>query len=422
MQRMCENGTLFRNAYSPSPLCLPARSAYMSGRRVHEIDTYNNCNVLLDENYPSFGAALREQGVHTVMIGKTDVYAKSADLGFSELLDKQDRKLPGDINFPHKPVTIREGAADRASGFGVKETAFDHDIFSVDEALRWLDSYTGDENFVIAVSVHNPHFPQYATQEYWDMYDDGLFDELSRDPAYSVDCETARHPYAASLRAHFECEKFTKEQARGLLHGYRADVSFVDTQLGRLLDKIESPKFKGNTNLIYTADHGDMMGRFGMWWKCALFEDSARIPCLAVGPSFAGGVTVNTPVDLLDVSATLFRLTGAEMPEYRHGVSLTDIPVDDSERVVFAEYHGHGVPGCSFMIRKGAYKLLYFIDAPHLLFNLADDPHEMNNLYEKEPAKAKELTDELLNICDPAKLSPKVEDFIARQWREVKKS
>ena len=91
MERLAQAGTLYQNAYCPSPLCLPSRAAFMAGQRVHTLQTYNNCILDLNPNYQSYGAALAEQGIHSTHIGKTDVYDKSANLGFSEMILPQNR-------------------------------------------------------------------------------------------------------------------------------------------------------------------------------------------------------------------------------------------------------------------------------------------------------------------------------------------
>lgn len=276
--------------------------------------------------------------------------------------------------------------------------------------------------WVLTVNVVNPHFPQYATQELWDMYPERA--DLTK---FGMECDSANHPYARDLRDHFEADKFTEEQARGIRRGYLADITFVDRQLGRLLDVMETQGMMDNTNLIYTSDHGDMMGKFGMWWKCSLYEDSVRIPCIAAGPDFGKGRVVETPVDLLDVQAAAFNATGAARPDGWSGIPLQDIPEKDCNRVVFAEYHGHGTSSGAYMIRKGEWKLIYCMEASHLLFNLAEDPGELCNLYEKCAEKATELEKELRSICNPEKENERAHSFqeeqmriLLRDFREIK--
>ena len=111
MERLAQRGTVYENAYCPSPLCLPSRAAFMAGQRVYQLQCYSNCNVNLDPSYPSYGRVLADQGVHTAYIGKTDVYAPGRDLGFSEMIMPRDRKWPGDTNHRRTPLHVRAGSS-----------------------------------------------------------------------------------------------------------------------------------------------------------------------------------------------------------------------------------------------------------------------------------------------------------------------
>jgi choline-sulfatase len=416
MEQMAEAGTVYQNAYCPSPLCLPSRSALMAGQRVHQLQTYSNCNVNLDASYPSYGAVLARQGVYTAYVGKTDVYAPGQALGFSEMILPGNRKLPGDTNHRRTPLTIRAGSAERANGYGPREDAGASDLRRVDAAVAWLTDTAPalDRPWVLTVNVSNPHFPHYAPPELWDMYPDG--GDL---PAHGPECASAHHPYARDLRDHFETNLFTEDQVRGLRRGYLGCITFVDRQLGRLLDALDASGQRDRTNVIYTSDHGEMLGKFGMWWKCSLYEDSVRVPCIAAGPDFTRGERVVTPVDLLDVQAAIFAAVGAERPPDWVGAPLQDIPLNDPERVVFAEYHGHGTRASAYMIRKGKFKYVHCVAAPDLLFNLEADPDELNDLCGVYPGVVDDLQGELKKICSPERENERAEAFIERQLATI---
>jgi len=412
MQAIADRGVVFESAYCPSPLCMPSRSAFIAGKRVHTLQTYSNCNVLVDSTPLSFGAALKVQGSHTAYIGKTDVYAPGCDLGFSEMMSPDDRRPPGDTHHRRNPMTIRTGAAIRAEGYGPKEDASAHDIARVEQAVQWLKSTATGLHvpWVLVVNITAPHFPHFARPEFWDLYPgDGDL------PKYGPGCESARHPYAAAIKRHFETHAFTEEQTRGLRKGYLACISFVDHQLGLLRDALDESGLSDTTNLVYTSDHGEMLGKFGMWWKCSLYEDSVRIPMIAAGPDFSGGKRVATPVDLHDLQATLFAATGALQPRDFLGSALQSMPIKDPERRVFSEYHGHGAPGSSYMIRKGEWKYLHYTNAPCQLFDLNTDPDELYNVAETFPLKVLELAAELDGVCSPCAENDRAEQFINRQ-------
>jgi len=415
MQRLAERGTLFRNAYCNSPLCMPSRSSFMSGRYVHEIQAYSNCNVHL-RHYPSYGEELARQGVHTAYVGKVDVYSPGRELGFSEMILPGDRKPPGDVNHGRTPLSIRKGSHARGDGYGPHENPFGLDLKRVDAAVRWLRETAPKlrQPWLLCVNTSKPHFGHFVTQELWDMYPQGA--DL---PKHGPECATANHPYSRDLRDHFETDLFTQEQIRGLRRGYLGCVTFVDRQLGRLMDALADCGLLEETNVVYTSDHGEMLGKFGMWWKCSLLEDSARVPLIAAGPDFRAGLEVNTPVSLLDLQAALFRCFGAERPSDWHGEPLQDLAPEATERVVFGEYHGHGTRSGAFLVRKGDWKLIYCTAAPHLLFNLREDPDELDNLYEREPQKAAELEAELRRICDPELEDRRAHEFERAQLAAV---
>lgn len=414
MARLAEAGTVYSNAYCSSPLCFPSRSSFMSGRRVHEIQAYSNSNLNVNPDFPSYGSILDQQGIYAVHIGKVDVYNQGENLGFTEMIQPKDRPQPGDMNFGRNPLRIRKGAAERANGFGVRETAFDKDIDKVDTAIAWLSSFgtTLEQPWCLVVNIVNPHFPQWNTEEFWSMYPEG--GDL---PKYGKECESANHPYAQDLRAHFEADLFTEDQVRGLRRGYLGNVSFVDRQLGRLMDALQELGLSDTTTMMYTSDHGEMLGKFGMWWKGSLYEDSVRVPCIAAGPDYLPGKIVKTPVDLLDIQAAICKSVGAQRPKDWTGVPLQDIADNDPERVVFSEYHGHGTRSGAYMIRKGDWKLIYYMNAPHQLFQLADDPEELHNVYAIHPAKALELEAELRRICSPEKENESAHAFQDEQMR-----
>jgi choline-sulfatase len=384
---------------------------------VHEIQTYSNCNVELRRDYPSYGAVLRERGVHSAYIGKTDVYDRGECLGFSEMILPHDRKLPGDMNHRRRPLQIRDQSRRRADGYGPDEKAFRHDLRCMDAALHWLGQTARKaEPWSLTVNLTNPHFPQIVTPELWDMY------EAAADlPEHGPDCASASHPYARDLRDHFETDFFRPEQVRGLRRGYRGCVTFVDRQLGRLLDALDEHRLSDRTVVIYTADHGDMMGKFGMWWKCSLYEDSVRVPCLAAGPGFAPARRVRTPVDLLDVQASLFRATSATRPASWRGQALQDLPENDEQRAVFAEYHGHGTRSGAYLIRRGRWKAVFAMEAENQLFDLDADPAELDNVAAMNPEVMAELERELRAVCDPERENDRAHAFEERQLHLIAK-
>lgn len=415
LDRLAKMGTVFENAYCNSPVCSASRSAFMSGKPVHQTQSYNNCNVIKSD-YPSYGRVLHDQGAYSVHIGKTDVWNDADTLGFTEMITPTNRKTPGDVNFRRQPLSIRDEVEKRANGYGPKEEAFKKDTMWVNEGIDWLKNKAPhlDQPWSICMNTGAPHFPHFVTQELWDMYPDG--GDL---PEYGSECESAKHPYAMDLRAHFQNHKINEEQIRGLRRGYLGGVTYVDRQIGRVLDVLEESGQIEDTVFVYTSDHGEMLGKFGMWWKCSLYEDSVRIPMIAAGPGFEKGNRVNTPVSLFDLQAAIFKAVDKVRPTDWWGTPLQDIPQDDQERSVFSEYHGHGTRSGAFMIRKGKWKLLYNMKAPHQLFDLEKDPNELMNIAEQNISVVEELEKELRRYCSPEAENDRAHHYEQKQLEAI---
>ena len=281
LQALADRGTVFENAYCPSPLCLPCRASFTSGKYVHRIQAYSNCTVNLPVGLPSWGSVLARQGIYTCFAGKLDACEPATQTGFSELIHPDDRASSGDQNHRRNPLCIREGAASRAGHYGPVTSPYPNDQEVMDESIAWLEGKARDigRPWILAINLLAPHFPHYTTPELWEKYRD--HGDL---PVLGVDQPSARHPRARELRRHFETADFSEEDIRGLRRGYYGCVEWVDQHLGRIRRVLDKTRLSKSTNLIYASDHGEMLGKFGMWWKCSLYEDSVRVPLIAEGP------------------------------------------------------------------------------------------------------------------------------------------
>lgn len=416
MDRLAARGTVYENAYCPSPLCVPSRTAFMSGRYTHETQAYNNSKVV-ERRHPSYGGVLAEQGVHTVYVGGgSNLYRDPYTLGFSEMLNvaRTGRSLGTHAIQAERPSRrpMRTTAA-----CGPVEDRYSEDDAHIDDAIAWLQTRAPglDRPWTMTIDINPPHPPYTTAPEYWEMYQ-GQGDL----PTCGADQESAHHPYAQDVRDNGRWD-FDEELVRSLRQGYFGAVTYVDDQLGRLLDALESVGLTDDTLVCYTSDHGEMLGKFGMWGKTSLYEDSARIPMIAAGPGVAPGQWASTPVSSLDLQATLFHAVGARRPEAWRGTPLQHIPAEDPGRTVFASYHGHNQRGGSFLLRRGDWKLLYNTAAPSQLFNLRDDPEELVNQWAERPEVVEELEAELRAVCDPEAVdrdaaAVREQQYQAEQW------
>lgn len=415
MQRLAELGTVYEHAYCASPLCVPSRSAFMSGQWVHQNEIFNNCKVI-EADHPSYGSVLADQGIHTAWIGgAANLYRDPFDLGFSEMHSVKRRNKSLSKGFCRAPLPTREGGAP-STPYGPQSDARAREVQDIGRAVEWLRETAPklDAPWTLTITIQAPHPPFKAPDDLWGMYED-----LADLPEYGPEQESANHPYAQDLRRFQRTHEMTDEKTRRMRQGYYALVSHVDRQIGRLLDAWKELGLDENTVLAYTSDHGEMLGKFGMWFKSSLYEDSVRVPLLVAGPGFEAGRRVRTPVSLLDLQATMFRAVGAERPVHWAGEPLQDVQPDDPERVAFSEYHAHGVRSGAFMIRQGDWKLIYNMEAPHQLFNLRDDPNELTNLLSQKLEVAEGLEQKLRAICNPEQVNRRAHAKEARQLAEI---
>jgi choline-sulfatase len=218
------------------------------------------------------------------------------------------------------------------------------------------------------VSYHHPHDPFQVTQELWDLYD-GVDIPIPTTPAtieYSAMDRWANEAHetdAVDLRS--------PENLRALRRAYYALVTYVDRKLGELLDAVPE-----NTLVVFTSDHGDMLGERAMVQKRCFYEWSARVPLLIRLPDGAdAGTVVEAPVSLLDLAPTLLDLAAADERVPTDGGSLFA-----PSGTVFSEYHVEKVRAPCFMVRHGRWKYVYIHGHGEQLFDLDADPREGTNV------------------------------------------
>jgi choline-sulfatase len=197
------------------------------------------------------------------------------------------------------------------------------------------------------------------------------------------------------------------ETLRRTRRAYYGLVTALDDYVGDLLDALERTGQREDTLVVYTSDHGEMLGDHGIWWKCCMYEQSVGVPLVVQGPGVERGRTVESPVSLLDVIPTIADALDVPTDPSWRGRSLLPVATGerdpDSTRAVFGEYHGHGVSHGVYMIRRGAYKYVHYVDGPAQLFDVENDPTETTNLA-RDPDHADvstALESELRRVVDP---------------------
>lgn len=409
LDRLAARGVRFSNAYTPSPICVPARAAFATGRRVHDIGHWDNAAPYTGE-VQGWGHVLQQSGIKTASIGKLHYRNEEDPVGFDE------EHLPMHVMGGYGMVwaSIRDPYVSRfettrmlGEHIGAGETSYTaYDRAITAKAVQWLtDAARHDEPFVLYVGLVAPHFPLVAPQTYFDMYP-----AQSLPPAKLLPRDG--HPLHPWVQAYADFdrteERFKSENERlAAFSAYYGLCSFLDHNIGKIQAALDSSGLSQNTTFIYTSDHGDNLGARGLWGKSTLYQESVGVPMLLAGPGIDPGICA-TPVDLLDLYPTILQAVGVGPEQHmqeRPGVSLlhlADRP-DDPERVVFSEYHAAGSNTAGFMLRKGKWKYHYYVRFAPELFDLEADPQETCNLAAESAAQdvliAMEL--ELRRICDP---------------------
>ncbi|MDD9905937.1 MAG: sulfatase-like hydrolase/transferase [Rhodospirillaceae bacterium] len=393
MDALAARGTRFTAAYTNSPICIPARASFATGRHVHEMDDYWDNGHPYDGRVEGWGHALQRQGHAVTSIGK--LHYRNADLptGFDEqIVPMHVVEGIGDISgCVREPLHVRNKCRALSEQIGPgNSTYLDYDRDITRHTLDWLENEAPnhtDKPWVLFVSFVCPHFPLIAPPEFYEMYP---LDQISQ-PKGGDGSGYVRHPWAEALRGCQIYDDFFSEETRRIaIASYYGMTSFLDDNIGQVLAKLDAVGLADDTRVIYTSDHGDNLGARGLWGKSNQYEESAGVPMIMAGPDIPVGQIRTTPVSHVDCHQSVFHSTGAEMAaDDRTGRSLFDIvgEPDDAERIVLSQYHAVGAVTGAFMLRQGSWKYVHYVGLPPELFDLANDPEEMTDLGQN-PAQA----------------------------------
>jgi choline-sulfatase len=408
LDALAARGTRFERAYCPFPICVPSRASLATGRYAHALGLWDNSKPYLGWEAPSWGHRLTEQGHRVTTIGKLHYRSADDPTGFPDQripmhVVLNDQNVFGLLRARMPPLNQRQWVLDAGPG-ETEYTRYDRAI--ADEAVRYLrDEAAGqDRPWALYVSFIHPHIPLVIPEEYFGLYPP----EAVPLPAGWRPHEWSRHP-AAELkrRSGMMDEPFDEPTIRRAIAAYYGMVTFLDELIGRVLAQLDAAGLRETTRVIYTADHGEMLGAHGLWWKECLYEESVGVPMIVAGPDIPTGKVSRTPVNLVDCFPAIVEAVGASpAPEDADlpGESLFALAqAPDRDRVIFSEYHASMSPTGAFMIRLGRYKLIYHVGLPHQLFDLEADPHELHDLADDPAhAEARAACERALRaICDP---------------------
>ena len=383
LDRLAASGTRFNNAYTNCAICVPARAALATGKYVHQIGNWDN-GIPYDGSEKSWMHRLKESGYQIDSIGKLHFRSSEDDNGFTREIEPLH--VVEGIGEPASG--IRDGSLIRDSRIGIDEagpgpsTYQAYDIRNRENAIAWLRDHADDEKpWVLFLSFVTPHPPFLSPNDMYDLYP---HDQIKLPPQWR-ESEWVRHPAFDYMRRFFAYDRpFDEASIRRLHAAYYGICTFLDTQIGQVLEALDESGLRGNTRIIYTSDHGEHLGARGGFGKFTMYEESSAIPFIMSGPHVPVGKVVDTPISLIDCYPTVLDAVGCPIREEdleRPGASLWEVAgSDDHDRMVFAEYHAAGSQNAFYMLRDRRYKYVYHVDAPAQLFDLVDDPAEVNDL------------------------------------------
>lgn len=392
MDALAARGMRFDAAYCNSPLCSPSRAAFMTGQFVSRTGSYDNATELR-ASVPTFAHYLTSLGYRTCLSGKMHFVGPDQKHGFQDRVttdiypadfawtpDWLDHETRID-KWYHNMATVQE------SGMAQATYQIDYDDEVGFAAKRWLmdrarDRTLGDSRpFCLIASFIHPHDPYVARPEWWDLYSD---DEIDM-PVVEMGPDD-HDPFGRRVMDAIEAsdKPLTMDEIRAARRAYYANTSYFDSKVGELVKTLEEMGETENTIVIVTADHGDMLGERGLWFKMNFFEHSARIPLIMAGPGVMHGVAQNA-CSLIDVLPTFVDIAGgsdAILGEPVDGRSLMPLARGEADPIdeAIGEYCAEMTPWPVFMIRRGRFKYIHCEVDPPQLYDLTEDPHELRNL------------------------------------------
>jgi choline-sulfatase len=391
--RLAQEGVVFDSTYCASPLCAPSRAALVTGQLPSRIGAYDNA-AEFPSSIPTFGHYLRDMGYHTCLCGKmhfvgadqlhgfeerltTDIYP--ADFGWTPDWERPEERP----SWYHNMLSIvQAGTCQTSNQLDFDEEVAFHAVRKIYEMARDQDT----RPFCLFVSFTHPHDPFAVPGEYWDRYEHDRVD-LPTVPPLPLE---QMDPH--SRRVHRVCDlgryRQTGERVRNARHAYYGAISYVDDKVGQILEALEATGFAKDTIVLFTSDHGEMLGERGLWYKMNFFEWSARVPLVVWAPTRFAPRRVTTHVSLLDLLPTLIELGAGEglapdLVDAVDGQSLAPFLQGEGtgrEDVAVGEILCESAIAPCFMIRRGRYKYVYSEPDPEQLYDLEADPDELDNV------------------------------------------
>ncbi len=391
LDRLAQRGVHFTRGYCNSPICLPSRQSFLTGRLPNEIGVWSLSDTIRSDEV-TWPALLGAAGYETAIAGRMHFWWPDKLHGFQRRLSRGEADHISQVTWemyeagPRRDVHLKQLREQFLAEFTQGTGAGVHPSVGTDEeataaAVRYLREEVPqrpDLPFALCVGYYCPHSPLRFSAKYFDRY---------RDLPVDVEVPDADLPPAVQtfVRNCGFTEPMPAETYRNAVRAYFAMVDFIDDQVGAVLNALAESGQLDNTVVVYTSDHGEMLGRRGLWYKNQLLEPAIRTPLLVAGPGVAGGRAVDVPVSLLDLFPTIAQLADAPKWEPISGDSLWPLLGGEGDlapwraRPVLCEYADFGISQPAACVLLDHWKLLAARTYDPVLYDLASDPGERCN-------------------------------------------
>ncbi|MEO1192315.1 MAG: choline-sulfatase [Pseudomonadota bacterium] len=405
LDALAARGSRFDAAYCNAPLCAPARFSFLAGQLGSKIGAYDNASEF-PASVPTLAHYLRLMGYRTCLAGKMHFVGPDQLHGFEERITTD--VYPSDHawtpNWEHAGQRIgkwyhnMESVREAGTAATTFQLDFDDEVAFFSKRRIFDYAKSGTQPFFMTLGFIHPHDPYVARPEWWDLYEDVDIPL----PEVSIPWEQ-QDAHSRRVMSGIEADKaehITERHIRNARRAYFANTSYIDAKLGEIAQTLEEAGLADNTLLVFTADHGDMLGERGLWYKMTFFERSARVPLVMAGPGVTAGQEIPNACSLIDLLPTFMEAAsrgGAHLPDLGQeldGRSLmplaADAEAEDADEAL-VEYLAECTDQPLFMIRRGALKYIHGETDPPLLYDLAKDPEELVNLAD-DPTYAEAAT------------------------------
>jgi arylsulfatase len=415
LDRIAREGIRFQNAYTCTPSCTPARTALMTGLGPWRHGMLGFSNIATNPYPVEKASAMAVAGYYTTSIGKNHYYPISNAHGYHHLIsdehcsywfhtqsDKKAQSAEERCDYESWFWSQMPDKDPHATGLGWNDQPSKPFVYLEEmhathwtgtTAVRFLQQYERAEPFFLKVSFIRPHSPYDPPERFFKMYEDSPL------PEAEVGEWAKRYEPRSSEKDDLWHGRLPTQDIQRSRQGYYGSVSFVDEQVGRILDALEQRNMLDDTLIVFFSDHGDMLGDQNLWRKSYAYEQSAHIPMLirpAIGMQLdVAGQTIDNPVEIRDLLPTFLDAAGAEIPASIEGKSLLHLvrtkgagwrPYIDLEHNVCYDATNHWNA-----LTNGKWKYIFHAnDGEEQLFHIDKDRHELNDL-----AKQREHAEEL---------------------------